>query len=454
MRYVSTRGGTAPRDFEDVLLEGLAPDGGLYLPETWPRLEQAPEGGYQEVVAAVMAPLVAGSAIAGELTGLVGDAYAGFRHPEVAPLRRVDEDLWLLELFWGPTLSFKDYALQLLGRMLDAALLRRGRGALVLGATSGDTGSAAMEALKGSEAVDVVILYPHGRVSEVQRRQMTTIDAPNVHAVAVDGTFDDCQDLVKACFADPAVRDGMALAAVNSINWARIAAQAGYHVWAAGRVPGLPVVSVPTGNFGNVLSAHVAKAIGAPIGPLVVANNANHGLHRLITEGRLPIAPVTATLAPAMDIQVPSNLERYLFEIFDRSGADTARTITGYRRQGGLVLDELHHRRMREDFTAGWADDHEIEGVIAEVWERWGIVLDPHTAVAWKAGLEHRSPGRPLVVVATAHPAKFPEAVAAATGETPALPPGLGHLWSGDERIERIPADRDALVDLLRGVAG
>ncbi|MFO7549412.1 MAG: threonine synthase [Acidimicrobiia bacterium] len=455
MRYVSTRGRAPTRDFEEVLLEGLAPDGGLYVPELWPQLgEIRPGAPYHEVVTAVMEPLVAGSPLDDSLADLVRGAYESFRHPEVAPLRRVGEDVWLLELFWGPTLSFKDYALQVLGRMLDVALGRRGRRALVVGATSGDTGSAAMEALRDREAVDVVILFPHGRVSEVQRRQMTTVGAPNVHAVAVDGTFDDCQDLVKACFGDPTVRDELSLAAVNSINWARIAAQAGYHVWTAEQVPDRPVVSIPTGNFGNVLSAHVAKAMGAPIGRLVVANNANHGLHRLVVDGRLPISPVAPTLAPAMDIQVPSNLERYLFEILDRSGSSTARTMAGYREQGGFVLDEIRHHRMTEDFGAGWAGDAEIEQVIGEVSERWGITLDPHTAVAWKVGVEHRIPGRPLVVVATAHPAKFPEAVAEATGEAPRLPPGFGHLWSRDERFERIPADRDTLVDLLRSVAG
>ncbi len=446
MRYLSTRGRAPVLGFDDVLLEGLATDGGLYLPEVWPRLERLPTGSYWEVAAAVMAPFVEGSVIAGRLPAMAEEVYRRFRHPEVAPLRTVGEGRHLLELFWGPTLSFKDYALQMLGAMFETVLAERGRRITVLGATSGDTGSAAIDALADRHNIEVVILYPLGRVSEVQRRQMTTVEAHNVRAVAVEGTFDDCQRLVKAAFEDPGIRADFDLAAVNSINWGRIMAQAAYYVHAAGRLGGPFSVAVPTGNFGNVFAAEVAARLGAPIEGMVVTNNANHGLTDLVETGRLTIAPVVPTLAPAMDIQVPSNLERLLFELLDRDSLRLAGLMQGFRETGGLVLPEGLHRRLASRLKARWMDDGEIEQSMVAAYRTAGQVIDPHTATAWSVDV----PGD-LVIVATAHPAKFDEAVTAALGFAPGLPEDLSDLVERTERTEVIPNDLAAVVEVLAG---
>ncbi len=456
MRYVSTRGRAPDVSFDDALLAGLAPDGGLYVPETWPTLDEVdPDAGYAAAAVSVLAPFVEGSVVEGELTELVSDAYGRFRHVDVAPLRILPDGTRLLELFWGPTLSFKDYALQLVGRMFDVVLASRGRRMLVLGATSGDTGSAAIEACRDRDALDVVILYPEGRVSEVQRRQMTTVPSSNVHAVAVQGTFDDCQDLVKAMFSDPALRGELGLGAVNSINWARVAAQTAYYVWAAALCADdpPPTVSVPTGNFGNVYAAHGAVAMGARLGRLVVANNRNHGLAHLIETGNLTVEAVHPTLAPAMDIQIPSNLERYLFELYGWEGAAIERLMARFREVGRLTLDPEHHRTLRERFEAGWLDDAGVVDAMRRAYEELGVVFDPHTAIGWEVGRRHADPARPLLTIATAHPAKFPEAVTAATGIRPELPPDLADLMSRPERVTTIPADRDRLAELLHRVA-
>lgn len=456
MRYGSTRGLPAERSFEDVLLEGLAPDGGLYVPEHWPALpEISPDDPYERVVEAVVAPYVEGCPLEEDIASVCAEAYSGFRRPEVAPVLEVAEDLWLLELFWGPTLSFKDYALQLVGRLFDRALTRLGRRMLVLGATSGDTGSAAIAAVAGRPAIDAVILYPRNRVSEVQRRQMTTVPDANVHAVAVDGTFDDCQDLVKGAFGDSDLRRRLSLGAINSINWARVMAQTAYYVWAWRRV-GKERLSftVPTGNFGNAFAGYVAGRMGLPVTRLVLGNNANHGLTDLVHTGRLPIGPVVATVAPAMDIQVPSNLERYLWDLFGGDGMRVAELVVESRHRGAIVLDEVRHGRMRDTFEASWSDDAAIEATIASVYDRRRVLLDPHTAAGWAAASSHRSDGEPMVLVATAHPAKFPEVVAAATGEDPELPADLADLLERPERTEEIPNDPGALAALLGRVGG
>lgn len=444
MRYVSTRGRAPVLGFDDVLLDGLATDGGLYVPEEWPRFDRLPEGSYWEVAAAVMAPFVEGSVMAERLPAMTEEVYRRFRHPEVAPLRQVGERHHVLELFWGPTLSFKDYALQMLGAMFDVVLAERGRHITVLGATSGDTGSAAIDALADRENVEVVILYPLGRVTEVQRRQMTTVEAHNVRAVAVEGTFDDCQRLVKAAFEDRAIRSGFDLAAVNSINWARIMAQAAYYVYTAGRL-GVPFgVAVPTGNFGNVFAAEVAVRLGAPIDAMVVANNANHGLADLVEGGRLSTVPVIPTLAPAMDIQVPSNLERLLFELLDRDGARLARLMEDFRATGGLVLPEDLHRRLASRLRARWMDDGEIEETMIDAYRTSGQLIDPHTATAWSVETSGE-----MVTVSTAHPAKFAEAVTAALGFAPELPEDLSDLLERTERTEVIPNELAAVVEVL-----
>jgi threonine synthase len=456
MRYVSTRGQAPVLGFDDVLLAGLASDGGLYVPESIPSLDEIPDvsDGYAAVAAQVMRPFVGDGVVADRLDALCAEAYGGFADPRVAPLSRVDDELYLLELFWGPTLSFKDYALQLVGRMFDVVLSDRGNHVLVLGATSGDTGSAAIAGCEGREAIDVVILYPEGRVSDVQRRQMTTVQAANVRAVAVEGTFDDCQDLVKAAFGRADVRARHSLAAVNSINWARVMAQTAYYWWTAATLGRRFSVAVPTGNFGNVLAAWVARQMGAPIDRLIVGNNVNHGLSTLISTGRLPLDEVSASLAPAMDIAIPSNLERYLFELFDRSPEKTTEALGLFRGQGELVIDELSHRRMSSVFDAGWADDAQIESTMRSVADEFGLVIDPHTAVGWEVGLRLRKPAETLVVVSTAHAAKFSDAVQRATGSVPELPARAAHVLELPERLYRLDPSLEALEAMLDEVGG
>jgi threonine synthase len=404
VRYLSTRGEAEPVDFVGALLTGLAPDGGLYVPETVPRLAAGWKAwGYAEAVASSLELFGAD-----DVTELVGAASARFRHSEVTPLVEVGERL-VLELFWGPTLSFKDHALQVLARLLD----REVEHGVVLGATSGDTGSAAIEACRGSPHLRVVVLFPEGRVSEFQRRQMTTVPDANVTAVAVKGTFDDCQAMVKEAFA---FQPG--LLAFNSITWARIAAQVGYYLHLGARLGESFDLAVPTGNFGNVYSAWLAQQMGVPIGTITIANNANHGLADLVRAGEMRPGPVVPTVAPAMDIQVPSNLERF--------PGDPTR-----------------------EFRAGWCDDDRILRTIAGVADAHGYLLDPHTATAWQAGVETRT-HRLQVVVATAHPAKFADTVAEATGSRPDLPQGLEDLLEREERTVTIPADPSALAPLIR----
>jgi threonine synthase len=380
---------------------------------------------------------------------LVAEAYAAFRHADVAPLTEVGDDRYLLELFWGPTLSFKDYALAVLGRLFERLLQDARRRIVILGATSGDTGSAAIEACRGRANIEVVILYPEGRVTEVQRRQMTTVPEENVVAVSIPGTFDDCQALVKQAFADPDL--GIDLAAVNSINWARIAIQAAYYLSAAERIGGERLAfAVPTGNFGNVLAGYVAQRMGAPIERLIIANNRNHGLSDLITTGTLMVEQPIPTLAPAMDIQIPSNLERYLFELTD---GDTSRVrawqsqLSETRR---LSLTPSERGRMQQFLAADWLPDEEVIDAMQEAHASFGMILDPHTAIAWRIGSRLCPPGASLVTVATAHPAKFAGAVIEATGLTPELPAGLADLADRDERIVNLPNDYPALVEFLQ----
>ncbi len=460
MRYLSTRGGAPATDFETAVLTGLAPDGGLYWPEQWPALDLDPSWGeltYVEVAARVIAPFAEGSLDGDTVRGIVANAYSGFRHAEVAPLTRLDDHTWLLELFWGPTLSFKDYALQVVGRTLDRFLERRGERLTIIGATSGDTGSAAIEALRGRDRLDVVILHPWGRVSEVQRRQMTTVLDGNVHNVAIDGTFDDCQDIVKRLFADDEVRARMSISAVNSINWARIAVQAAYYVWAAVRVGdrGTGIgVSVPSGNFGNALAAYVARSMGAPITHIVIGTNVNAGLATFLQEGRLVRADVVPTIAPAMDIQVPSNLERLVFDMVERDPVALSDLMAAYAANGVLQVPATTIGKYRGLFSSAWLSDHATTAAIADLRARGGPIVDPHTAIGWAAGvIRHRQPGIPLVSVATAHPAKFPEAVLAAVGEAPPLPDDLADLLDRDEHYDRLPADQAAVAEYVLGLA-
>ena len=449
MRYVSTRGDAPDLGFADVLLAGLATDGGLYVPERWPKLVDGPSTSYVERAVQVMLPFVEPDLDEITLTRLCTDAYDTFRHPAVTPLVQIDHRQWVQELFHGPTLAFKDVALQLVGRMFDHVLAQRGERVTIVGATSGDTGSAAIDAVAGCEHVDIVILYPLGRTSDVQRRQMTTVDQPNAHAVAVEGTFDDCQDLVKAMFNDAAFRERNNLSAVNSINWARVMAQTVYYVTAA-ETFGEPVTfSVPTGNFGNVLSGWIAREMGAPIRDFLVASNTNDILTRFVNDGDMSTRDVVPTLSPSMDIQVSSNFERLLFEMNGRDGGLTAEQLMRFRATGRLTVEaDQREEYITGHFRAASFDDEATVGEIARIHRDTGIVLDPHTATGTAAaalltGLD--GPDHPVVALATAHPAKFPDAVERATGVRPALPGHLADLFDRPERTETVANDLTAV---------
>lgn len=457
MRFVSTRGQSPALGFEDTLLTGLAPDGGLYLPETWPLYSQSQlldwqHLGYADLVKAVLEPFIADDLGAEAFADLVDKAYATFDHPAIAPLKQLDHDLWLMELFHGPTLAFKDYALQLVGQLFNHVLEKRQKRITIVGATSGDTGSAAIEGIRGSEAADIFILFPHGRVSAVQRRQMTTVGEANVHCLAIDGTFDDCQDLVKAMFADQAARDDLNLSAVNSINWARIMAQIAYYFW-AGLQLGAPqrVVNftVPTGNFGNVFAGYAARKMGLPIDWLGVGSNQNDILYRYLQNQDMSMAGVTPSLAPSMDIQVSSNFERLLYDLCDREGGQVAEIITAFRETGTMTLPQGAHEEVSRLFTGFRYDDQQILAEMSAVLKSSSEILDPHTAIAFAQariqGQERDHCNAPTVALATAHPAKFPDAVQQATGQSPQLPPHLSDLFDRPERLERLPNDYAAV---------
>ncbi len=459
MRYISTRqDGGRTVSFEHALLRGPAPDGGLYLPEHWPALDAAALEGlrgkpYAEVAAAVMALFTGRAFSRARLREIAAESYAGFDHPATAPLVQLGPNLWLLELFHGPTLAFKDFALQMVGRMLDAALARRGRTATILAATSGDTGAAAIEAFRGRDAVSIVILHPAGRVSEMQRRQMTCAPEPNVHNVAVAGDFDDCQALVKALFADAALRDEVGLAAVNSINWARVAAQAAYYVHAALALgaPGRPIsFTVPTGNFGNVYAGHVARQMGLPVERLVVATNRNDILARFVESGLYARGRVHRTLSPSMDIQVASNFERLLADLSGRDGAAVRAFMDRLARDGAFRLTGARLARAQAAFAAGRADDEACLATIADVWQATGRMIDPHGAAGVHVARRHASPSAPMVCLATAHAAKFPDAIERAIGIRPAMPPRLARLAASPERVTELPADVAQLTRFVR----
>ncbi|MFG1320807.1 threonine synthase [Xanthobacter autotrophicus] len=459
MRYVSTRGEAPVLSFSDALLAGLARDGGLYVPEAWPTLsrdEIAALAGkpYAAVAKAVIGPFVADALPPRALDLMIDDAYAGFRHPAVAPLTQIGANRFILELFHGPTLAFKDVAMQLLARLMDHVLAARGSRATIVGATSGDTGSAAIEAFRRSDAVDVFILYPHGRVSEVQRRQMTTVNSPSVHAIAVEGTFDDCQNLVKAMFNHHAFRDSLALAGVNSINWARIVAQVVYYFYAATAL-GAPhrEVSfvVPTGNFGDILAGFVAKKMGLPIRDLTIATNVNDILVRTLDTGRYEVKGVLPSTSPSMDIQISSNFERLLFEALDRDSAALRQLMDSLAQSGSFSVPRNALAAICADFSAGRADEPETAATIAKLYQSAGYLCDPHTAVGLAVAdkVEHAAKV-PQVVLSTAHPAKFPDAVEAATGHRPALPPHMADLLTRRESVSVLPNDLAAIETFIR----
>ena len=457
--YVSTRGAAPELDFADVLLAGLAIDGGLYVPSRWPSLtvgdlERFGSMSYAQIAAEVMWPFVEGSIDAAAFASIVTDAYATFATDDVVPLVDLGDDIWLAELFHGPTLAFKDVALQLVGRLFDHELTRRGERVTVVGATSGDTGSAAIEALRDRPTAEVFILHPAGRVSDVQRRQMTTVSAPNVHNIAVQGTFDDCQDMVKALFADDRFRISRNLSAVNSINWARVMAQIVYYVTSAVRLgggSGRPVAfSVPTGNFGNVFAGYGAQRMGTPISQFVVASNRNDILTQFLTSGTMTIGDVHPTLSPSMDIQVSSNLERLLFEIHERDGAAIADLMDRFRAEGTVSVDAERLALLADHWSAARIDDVRTSDTIAELHDRIGMSIDPHTAVGLAAARQARADHSvPMVVLSTAHPAKFPDAVEAATGVRPPLPAHLADLFGREERFETCANDLDVVRGLI-----
>ena len=463
MKYVSTRGEAPPRDFEDVLLSGLAPDGGLYLPETWPRFDAETLAGfsglpYHEVAARIIAPFTAPLIDEATIGEIAAAAYSGFEHPGVAPLVQLDANDWLLELFHGPTLAFKDYALQFVGRLFDHVLAKRGEEVTIVAATSGDTGSAAIEACRDRAGMEIFVLHPKGRVSEVQRRQMTTVDAANVHNIAVEGTFDDCQALVKAMFGDARFRADCRLTAVNSINWARIAAQTVYYI-TAGVAIGAPhrsvAFSVPTGNFGNVFAGYVAQCMGLTIDQLIVATNRNDILARFLETGAMEIGDVVPTLSPSMDIQVSSNFERLLYDAVRRDPAAVRRAMERFGQSGRMTVAAVAMAGIRGLFTAGSRDDDQTRQTIAEVFERSRVLLDPHTAVGHGVGqAKRRDPGIPLITLATAHPAKFPDAVEASIGSRPSLPPRLAALMELPEHVETFANDPAPIKAFVRDRIG
>ena len=454
MHYVSTRGKAPRLDFSGVLLAGLATDGGLYVPESWPQVSAEEIAGfagrpYAEVATDLMARFTAPAISAEDLAPLVAEAYQEFDHPAVAPLRQLDAGEWILELFHGPTLSFKDYALQVVGRLFDSVLQTRGERVTVVGATSGDTGSAAIEACRDRDAITAFILHPQGRITDVQRRQMTTVRAANVHNIAIEGTFDDCQAIVKALFGDEAFRDKWKLTAVNSINWARVMAQVVYYFTTAaalGAPARVPAFSVPTGNFGDAFAGHVARRMGLDIGQMVIATNVNDILVRLLQKGEYRKGPVHATLSPSIDIQVSSNFERLLFELQNEDGEAAARMMADLDQDGVFRLGDGAMEEMRSEFDGRSVSEDEILGCMRQVMDNAGIAIDPHTAVGIVAGRAHRRAGNgAMVYLSTAHPAKFPDAVNRAVGAPSVLPTRLADLHEREERFDVLPNDLDVV---------
>jgi len=459
VKYLSTRGRAPELGFEDALMTGLAPDGGLYLPSAWPTLaaeEMAALSGlsYAQAARRIIAPFIGGEIDDDALGAMLDDAYRDFRHPATAPLVQIDDNLWLLELFHGPTLAFKDFALQLLGRLFDHVLGKRGARVTVIGATSGDTGSAAIHACMDRPNIDIFILHPEGRVSEVQRRQMTTVTASNVHNIAIRGTFDDCQALVKMMFNDIAFRRDMNLSTVNSINWARVMAQIVYYVTAAvslGAPSRAVTFAVPTGNFGDVYAGYAASRMGLPVRRLIVATNRNDILARALTTGHYKVAGVSPTISPSMDIQVASNFERLLFDLYEGDGAAVTESMTALTAEGGFDIAPEPLARARALFGATRVDEDATLAEIARVHAETGLLIDPHTAVGVAAAraVAH-DPAAPTIALATAHAAKFPDAVERATGRRPAAPAPLAGLLEAEERCQALDSDIAAVQNYIR----
>ncbi|MEQ1496748.1 MAG: threonine synthase [Novosphingobium sp.] len=458
MEYVSTRGSAPVLDFEGATLAGLASDGGLYVPRAWPRFTEAEIAAmaglpYAELAARIMQPFVGDCLTPERLRELTAAAYGRFAHKAVTPLRQLDQQNWLLELFHGPTLAFKDVALQLLGLLFEEFLGRGGDPLTIVGATSGDTGSAAIDAVAGRSRIEIFMLHPKGRVSDVQRRQMTTVLAPNVHNIAIEGTFDDAQAMVKRMFGDPAMTDRFAIGAVNSINWARLMAQVVYYFAAALQL-GAPqrkvAFAVPTGNFGDVFAGYVAAQMGLPIERLIVATNVNDILHRALSTGDYSAGTVTPTAAPSMDIQVSSNFERLLFDLGGRDGTALAAQMTGFESTKAMQLTNQQREGAAALFSSARATADDMALAIRWAYDNCGELLDPHTAIGLHAARAADLPGEvPVVTLATAHPAKFGDAVERATGQRPVLPARIGDLFEREERLVELPGDYAAIAEYI-----
>ena len=455
---MSTRGNSTRLGFETVLLDGLAHDGGLYVPESWPELtinqqHDFANQPYTKIASTVMQPFIGSDIKPADFVQLVQEAYAGFSDPTIIPLRPLAPGQWLMEQFHGPTLAFKDIALQLLGRLFGYILQQRGERITIVGATSGDTGSAAIEACRDQQAIDIFMLFPRDRVSPVQRRQMTSVDAANVHCLEIDGTFDACQDLVKAMFADTKFRHELRLSAVNSINWARIMAQIVYYVAASARLGGPVRFAVPTGNFGNVYAGYVASRMGIPIEKLIVATNRNDIMARFFNQNDLSIAPVMQTSSPSMDIQVASNFERLLFDLVGRKSTFVTQLITDFRATGQMALAREYWQEARINFTGYRLDDGEVAATIKRVWTETGLLIDPHTAIAVAAAHKMSAETEddiPYIALSTAHPAKFPDSVEAACRIRPALPERLADLFNRREYVTPLPNALDTVQTYIK----
>ncbi|MEZ5891593.1 MAG: threonine synthase [Parvularculaceae bacterium] len=465
MKYVSTRGLAPAVDFESAMLAGLAPDGGLYMPDVWPQVSEADARAigakpYADAAAEILSLFTGDAFDLKTLRAMTADAYGSFASKDVAPLVKVGAEDWMLELFHGPTLAFKDFAMQILGRLFDAALERRDERLTIIAATSGDTGSAAIEALKSCARVNVVVLHPEGRVSAVQQRMMTSVIAPNVMNIAVKGSFDDCQAIVKTLFADADFVGDVKLSGVNSINWARLAAQTVYYFTAYAKVANEGEAInfvVPTGNFGDVFAGYAAKRMGLPIAKLGVAANANDILHRAISAGDYTPANVKPTASPSMDIQVASNFERLLFEAKHRDAKALRDAMEGFAKNKGLRIDAETLAAIRKDFVSDAVSMEETLAEIKRHYKDTGLLIDPHTAVGRAAARRLRASGKltgKIVTLSTAHPAKFPEAVKDATGETPALPDFYADLFDRPEKMERCAAEAGAVKALIVGAFG
>lgn len=459
MKYISTRGGGQPKSFEEVILTGLAPDGGLYVPAQLPHFSRQEIASwsslsYQELALKIISPFVDGAIPEHDLEKIIVKSYSTFRHDDIAPLVKTGDNEWILELFHGPTLAFKDFALQFLGNLLDYTLEKRQKKVVIMGATSGDTGSAAIEGCRRCKNIDIFILHPHERVSEVQRRQMTTIRANNIHNIAMHGNFDDCQNMVKASFSDQSfLPDGRQLVAVNSINWARIMAQIVYYFWASLKLGGPSQVvsfSVPTGNFGDIFAGYLAHKMGLPIEQLVIATNQNDILHRCISDNDHTTRPLEQSLAPSMDIMISSNFERLLFDLYDQDGAVITQLMSDSK-AGSMKLTDSALTRAQQLFSSYRCDDKGMVDLIRETYQDSDYLLDPHTAIGLAAARECRkSLDTPMVTLATAHPAKFPDAVkAAGYPKDPELPDHLADLFERDEYFTTLGNDPVAIQNFI-----